>query len=31
MMFDDIEVEICDRCGECFSWHGAKAVVALWK
>ena len=17
-----IEVEICDRCGECFSWHG---------
>ena len=18
----EIEVEICDRCGECFSWHG---------
>lgn len=22
MRFDDIEVAICDRCGECFSWHG---------
>lgn len=22
MRFDDVEVEICDRCGECFSWHG---------
>lgn len=21
MRFDDVEVEICDRCGECFSWH----------
>lgn len=18
----EIEIEICDRCGECFSWHG---------
>lgn len=22
MNFDDTEVEICDRCGKCFSWHG---------
>lgn len=21
MRFDYVEVEICDRCGECFSWN----------
>lgn len=21
MRFDDVEVAICDRCYECFSWH----------